>query len=74
MIRASRVTWNEYGDPKVTVTIEGHTDLYRFAYNMERLQSDHAQIGFALMRKMRRRWGARKFAALERSMHGGSAK
>lgn len=64
------MTWNEHGDPKVTITIVGHSDMYRFAYNMQRLQSDHAAIGFSLMAKMKRRWGAAKFARLERSMHG----
>ena len=66
------MSWNKYGDPKVTITIEGHTDMYRFAYNMQRLQSDHAAIGFGLMRKMKRKWGAKKFDRLDRFMHGGT--
>lgn len=60
-----RVTWTEAGDPVLTIRAVGHSDVYRLACHLELGQSEFAAVGRRTIDSLRRRWGARKLAALE---------
>jgi hypothetical protein len=70
VIRASRVTWNEHGDPRVTITLEGSFDVYRFAHNMTGQQCEFADQGWKILRALRRRWGRDRFRHAQVQLHG----
>jgi len=61
--------YNEHGDPTMTIVVVGHHDVYRLADHMTRGQCEFADIGFRVMRRLRRRNPA-GFAWLRRYMHG----
>lgn len=59
------VRWNEHGDPILTIKVEGHSDVYRLACHLKRGQCEFADIGGRIQRSLRRKWGSRKYKALE---------
>lgn len=61
MATSKRVTFNEYGEPKVVVTIEGWHDAFRFAWALAHLQCDFADVGRRIGGSLRRRLGAKQF-------------
>jgi len=65
-----RMAWTEHGDPVLTITAAGHSDVYRLACHLERGQCEFADLGRRIIGSLRRRWGARKLAALERQYWG----
>lgn len=70
MIESSRVTWNEHGDPKVTITLEGWSDVYRFAHNLTQDQVEFCAIGRKILRALKRRWGVETYHRIQKSLHG----
>lgn len=69
-VRLSKITYNEHGDPRVTITIEGSHDLYRLAHHLECGQVEFYAVGSAIKRRMRRRAGKAKWEGLQRYFHG----
>ena len=59
------VHFNEHGDPVLVIRAVGHSDVYRLACHLELGQSEFAALGRNIIGSLRRRWGARKLAALE---------
>lgn len=74
MSLTKRVTWNEHGDPMLTIKVVGHSDVYRLACHLERGQCEFADMGRRVIGSLRRRWGARKLAALESYYWGPSGR
>lgn len=70
MIHTSRMTFNEHGDPKVTITLEGWSDVYRFADRMTELQVEFAAQGRKILAACRRRLGKERFDQYQRHLHG----
>jgi hypothetical protein len=70
MIRASRMTFNEHGDPRVTITLEGWHDVYRFADRMTGLQVEFAREGNKILRACRRRLGKASYHRFQEHLHG----
>jgi hypothetical protein len=60
-----RVTWNEHGDPILTITAAGHSDVYRLACHLKRGQCEFADLGRRIQDALRKRWGSEKYKALE---------
>ena len=70
MIRASRIYWNEYNEPSVTIRLEGAFDVYRFAHNMTTQQCEFAAQGNKILRGLRRRWGKALYRSAQKQLHG----
>lgn len=70
MIRASRMTFNEYGDPRVTITLEGWHAVYRFADRMTELQCEFAAEGRKILRSCKRRLGTEQYHKYQEHLHG----
>lgn len=62
MATDKRVTFNEHGEPVVTLTITGWHDAFRFAWAISHLQCDFADVGRRIAGSLRRRIGAKAFA------------
>lgn len=69
-IQSKRLTWNEYGDPKLTIVVEGTHDVYRLAHHLEHGQCDLAAIGRRVKRGLRRGLNRGRYEWLLRYMHG----
>lgn len=70
MIETSKVTWNQYGDPKVTITLTGSSDVYRFAHNLTEDQCEFAAVGRRILGALRRKWGRETFHRAQEHLHG----
>jgi hypothetical protein len=70
MIRASRMTFNEHGDPKVTITVEGWSDVYRLADGLTTLQVEFGGIGRKMLAATKRRLGSKRYRAYQEHLHG----
>ena len=70
MIRTSKMTFNEHGDPKVTITLEGWSDVYRFADRMTELQVEFGVEGRKILRAVKRRLGSDRYRAYQEYLHG----
>lgn len=70
MIQASKMTFNEHGDPRVTITLEGWNDVYRFADRMTELQVEFAAEGNKILRACRRKLGKPRYDQYQRHLHG----
>lgn len=60
-----RVTFNEHGEPVVTVTILGWDDAFRLSWALAHLQCDFADVGRRIGSSLRRKLGAVRW----REMH-----
>jgi hypothetical protein len=65
-----RLTRNEHGDPVLTITVTGTSDVYRIGWYLQRAAVDHASLGRRIHRSMKRLIGAANFRFIERQMHG----
>lgn len=65
MSTEKRVTFNDYGEPHIVVTIDGWHDAFRFAWAMSHLQCDFSDVGRRIGGSLRRRIGSARF----REMH-----
>jgi hypothetical protein len=70
VIRTSKMTFNEHGDPKVTITLEGWSDVYRFADRMTELQVEFCAEGRKILRAVKRRLGSKRYRAYQEHLHG----
>lgn len=70
MIRVSRMTFNEHGDPKVTITVEGWSDVYRLADGLTTLQVEFCAVGRKILRSTKRRLGSQRYQAYQEHLHG----
>ena len=75
MIRLSRFHWSapdpDFGsDPTFTITVSGFHDAYRLAHHLCQGQSEFADIGFKMIRRLRRRMDRSRWAYQMRAMHG----
>jgi predicted HicB family RNase H-like nuclease len=64
------MSFNEHGDPKVTITLEGWSDVYRFADRMTELQCEFAHEGRKILRACRRRFGKPRYRRYQEHLHG----
>lgn len=64
-----RLTFND-GEPKLVITVVGHSDVFRFAWAMQHLQCDFADVGFRVYDGLKRRMGAKRFRQLEEHFTG----
>lgn len=69
-IKATRIHWNEHGEPRVRIEIQGVQDLHRFAYNMEHDQCEFADIGRRINAGIKRKFGRDRWRRFIRFMHG----
>lgn len=65
--RASR---NQHGEPVVTITLVGGSDIHRFAYNLLRQQVEFARMGRQILKGQRRRMGRKAWVEMWRMYHG----
>ena len=65
MATSKRVTFNEHGEPKVVITIEGWSDTVRFGWAIQHLQCDFADVGRRIYGSLRKRLGAKRWRELE---------
>ncbi len=64
MSTSKRVTFDEYNQPHVIITIVGWDDAFRFAWALGHLQTDFADLGRRVGGSLRRRIGAEQFRTL----------
>lgn len=69
-IRTRRLSYNDHGDPRLVIEIEGFHDIYRFANHLLSGQCEFADIGHRTIRKLKRRLRKRRWEWLMRYMHG----
>lgn len=60
----NRMTTNVYGDPVLTITVEGTHDVYRLALHLERGQVEFAKQGRNVLTKLRRHLGKARMRSL----------
>jgi hypothetical protein len=70
MSLSKRLTWNEHGDPTLTVTVVGSHDVFRFADHLTRGQVEFAALGFKTQAGMKRKWGAKAYGRLHDYFYG----
>lgn len=70
MATEKRVTFNDFGEPKVVITITGWDDAFRFAWAMGHLQCDYADVARRIGGSLRRRIGAKEFRRLHEHFTG----
>lgn len=63
-----RLSENEYGDPKLVVTVTGTIDVYRFARFLEHGQVEFARIGRSSLRSLGKKIGRARFRAIVESI------
>lgn len=66
----SRITKNEHGEPTVTITLTGFSDIYRFAHHMEHGQVEFGEAGRGIIRRLRRRVPPGNWNSWMRQLHG----
>lgn len=64
------MSFNEHGDPRVTITLEGWSDVYRFADRMTELQVEFCAEGNRILRAVKRRLGKERYDAYQVHLHG----
>jgi hypothetical protein len=69
-ITTSKMSFNEHGDPRVTITLEGWSDVYRFADRMTELQVEFGAEGRKILRAAKRKLGAERFNRYQVHLHG----
>lgn len=62
--------FDEYGDPHVTIRLDGWSDVYRFADGMTGLQCEFAAQGNKILRAVRRKLGKQRYHAWQQDLHG----
>jgi len=67
-----RVTFNEYGEPVVVITIKGWDDAFRFAWALAHLQCEFVDLGRRIAGSLRRRLGAERFRQFHARFTSGS--
>lgn len=69
-VESKRLSWNEHGDPTLTIVAVGTHDVYRLAHHLEHGQCEFAAIGRRVKAGMRRHLSKEGYAWLLRYMHG----
>lgn len=64
------MTFDEHGQPRVTITLEGWSDVYRFADRMTGLQCEFAAQGRKILNACKRRLGSDRYHAYQEHLHG----
>jgi hypothetical protein len=59
-----RLTRNRWGDPVLTIRVEGTHDVYRLSKHLERGQVEFARLGRLSLRSLRRQLGRTSFETL----------
>lgn len=59
-----RVTFNDYDEPVVTITITGYDDAFRFGWALAHLQCESADLGRRIGGSLKRKLGAGEFRRL----------
>lgn len=65
MSTEKRVTFNEYGEPVVVITIKGWDDAFRFAWAMGHLQCDFSDVARRIAGSLRRHMGSKNFGEFQ---------
>jgi len=66
----TRFDTTEHGDPRLTITLTGAHDLFRFAVNMLDDQCEFSRAGRQSLAQLRDHLGADRFDSWARSMLG----
>lgn len=69
-IHARRLHWNEHGEPRLTIVVEGVQDVHRLAWHLEHGQCDIADVGRRANKGLKRKFGRDRWRRLMRFMHG----
>jgi len=69
-VRSRKLSWNEHGDPTLIIEAVGSHDVYRLAEHMTHGQCEFADIGFSVIRRLKRKWGKGRSNWMMRYMHG----
>lgn len=72
MATDKRVTFNDYGEPVVVITIRGWDDAFRFAWALAHLQCEFVDLGRRIGGSLRRRLGAERFREFHARFTSGS--
>ncbi len=60
--------------PIVTYMVSGHTDVMRWCYHMLHGQVEFGKDARTILQRLRRRWGAKLFDAIDRPLTGNRMK
>lgn len=60
-----RVTFNQHGDPRVVITIEGWSDVVRFGWAIQHLQCEFSALGRRMYDSLRRKVGTKRWREIE---------
>jgi hypothetical protein len=50
-----RVSWDEHGEPTVTLTVQGWSDVFRLTYNLIHAQVEFCAHGTSIFKALRRK-------------------
>jgi hypothetical protein len=67
---SKRLTWNEKGEPKLTIVAIGVHDVYRLSHHLRLGQVGFARMGARIQRGLRRKLSRSQWDWLMRYMHG----
>lgn len=70
MAISKRVTFNDHGEPKVVITVEGWSDAVRLAWALQHLQVEFGELGRRIYGSLRKRLGAKRWREYEAHFTG----
>ena len=69
-VELGRTSWNEHGDPTMTITVVGVHDVYRLAHHLETGQVEFGRLGRLMIGALKRKLSKSQYRWLHGYMHG----
>lgn len=65
------LTTTATGDPVLTITVTGGSDIFRLSHHLMKGQIEFGKLAREIFVWLRRRWGVRAFRRVDQEMTGG---
>lgn len=72
MSRPLTISRNKYGQPRVTLVVEGDHEIFRWAYYHAHGPVEHVPEAQRIFRYLRRKWGTQLFTEHDQRITGGT--